>query len=87
MLEAGGHDRHPYIQIPWAGKLQQHRMFDWGYTAEPEPPPQRPSLRLLRGKVLGGSSSINVMAYQRGHRGDFDRWARQGAAGWSYAEQ
>jgi choline dehydrogenase-like flavoprotein len=87
LLEAGGHDRHPYIQVPIGlGKLQQHRMFDWGYTTEPEPHLNGRQLRLLRGKVLGGSSSINVMGYQRGHRGDFDRWARQGATGWSYAD-
>ncbi len=87
LLEAGGHDRHPYIQIPIGlGKLQQHRMFDWGYMTEPEPHLNGRQLRLLRGKVLGGSSSINVMGYQRGHRGDFDRWARQGATGWSYAD-
>lgn len=87
LLEAGGHDRHPYIQIPIGlGKLQQHRMFDWGYTTEPEPHLNGRQLRLLRGKVLSGSSSINVMGYQRGHRGDFDRWAQQGAVGWSYAD-
>ena len=87
LLEAGGHDRHPYIQIPLGlGKLQQHKMFDWGYTTEPEPHLNNRRLTLLRGKVLGGSSSINVMAYTRGHRADFDRWAREGATGWSYAD-
>jgi 4-pyridoxate dehydrogenase len=87
LLEAGGHDHHPYIQIPLGlGKLQQYKMFDWGYTTEPEPHLNNRRLPLLRGKVLGGSSSINVMAYTRGHRADFDRWAREGATGWSYAE-
>jgi 4-pyridoxate dehydrogenase len=87
LLEAGGHDRHPYIQIPLGlGKLQQHKMFDWGYTTEPEPHLNSRRLTLLRGKVLGGSSSINVMAYTRGHRADFDRWAREGASGWSFAD-
>src|ERR1700722_12229697 len=86
LLEAGGHDRHPYIQIPLGlGKLQQRKMFDWGYTTEPEPHLNNRRLPLLRGKVLGGSSSINVMAYTRGHRGDFDRWARDDATGWSFA--
>lgn len=87
LLEAGGHDRHPYIQVPIGlGKLQQHRMFDWGYETEPEPHLNNRRLTVLRGKVLGGSSSVNVMAYTRGHRGDFDRWAREGATGWSYAD-
>jgi choline dehydrogenase-like flavoprotein len=87
LLEAGGRDNHPYIQIPLGlGKLQQHKMFDWGFLTEPEPHLNGRRLTLLRGKVLGGSSSINVMAYTRGHRADFDRWARQGATGWSYAD-
>jgi choline dehydrogenase-like flavoprotein len=71
LLEAGGHDRHPYIQVPIGiGKIQQHQMFDWGYTTEPEPHLNGRQIRVLRGKVLGGSSSINIMAYTRGHRGD-----------------
>ena len=87
LLEAGGGDSHPYIQIPLGlGKLLQHRMFDWGYMTEPEPNLNNRRLPLLRGKVLGGSSSINVMAYTRGHRADFDRWSREGATGWSYAD-
>jgi 4-pyridoxate dehydrogenase len=87
LLEAGGHDHHPYIQIPLGlGKLQQLKMFDWGYMTEPEPHLNNRRLTLLRGKVLGGSSSINVMAYTRGHRADFDRWAREGATGWSFAD-
>ena len=87
LLEAGGYDRHPYIQVPiGVGKLQQHQMFDWGYTTEPEPHLNGRQIRVLRGKVLGGSSSINMLAYTRGNRGDFDRWARKGAIGWSYAD-
>ena len=87
LLEAGGRDDHPYVQIPLGlGKLQQHKMFDWGYMTEPEPHLNNRQLTLLRGKILGGSSSINVMAYTRGHRADFDRWAQQGATGWSYAD-
>jgi 4-pyridoxate dehydrogenase len=71
LLEAGCHDRHPYIQVPIGiGKIQQHQMFDWGYTTEPEPHLNGRQIRVLRGKVLGGSSSINIMAYTRGHRGD-----------------
>jgi 4-pyridoxate dehydrogenase len=87
LLEAGGSDRHPYIQIPLGiGKLQQRKMFDWGYRSEPEPHLNGRQLEVVRGKVLGGSSSVNVMAYTRGHRGDFDRWAHAGATGWSYAD-
>ena len=87
LLEAGGSDRHPYVQIPLGlGKLQQHKMFDWGYVSEPEPHLHGRRLEVVRGKVLGGSSSVNVMVYTRGHRGDFDRWARMGATGWSYAD-
>jgi choline dehydrogenase-like flavoprotein len=87
LIEAGGGDRHPYIQVPIGlGKLQQHRMFDWGYATEPEPHLDGRRLTVLRGKVLGGSSSVNVMAYTRGHRGDYDRWEREGAAGWAYAD-
>ncbi|HEY1934214.1 MAG TPA: GMC family oxidoreductase N-terminal domain-containing protein [Acetobacteraceae bacterium] len=87
LLEAGGSDRHPYIQIPLAmGRLWQRRMFDSGYDTEPEPGLHGRRLPVRRGKVLGGSSSVNVMVYTRGHRGDFDRWARGGATGWSYAD-
>jgi choline dehydrogenase-like flavoprotein len=87
LLEAGGDDRHPYIQIPLGlGRIWQRRMFDWGYDTEPEPHLHGRRVPVRRGKVVGGSSSVNVMLYTRGHRGDFDRWARQGATGWSYAD-
>ena len=87
LLEAGGSDRHPYVQIPLGiGKLQQRKMFDWGYQSEPEPNLNGRQLEVVRGKVLGGSSSVNIMVYTRGHRGDFNRWARAGAIGWSYAD-
>jgi choline dehydrogenase-like flavoprotein len=56
-------------------------MFDWSYDSEPEPGLNGRRLAVFRGKVFGGSSSVNVMLYTRGHRGDFDRWARQGAIG------
>ena len=87
LLEAGGYDRNPLIHIPIGlGKLHQHRLYDWGLTAEPDPGLHGRALPALRGKVLGGSHSINVMAYTRGHRADYDRWAREGAYGWSYAQ-
>ncbi|MEX0752366.1 MAG: choline dehydrogenase [Xanthobacteraceae bacterium] len=87
LLEAGGRDWNPLIHIPLGlGKMQQYRMFDWGYETEPEPNLNNREIEATRGKVLGGSSSINVMAYTRGNRGDYDRWAQKGARGWSYAE-
>ncbi|HEY8580481.1 MAG TPA: GMC family oxidoreductase N-terminal domain-containing protein, partial [Beijerinckiaceae bacterium] len=87
VLEAGGRDTNPLIHIPLGlGKLHQHRMHDWGYDAEPDANMHGREIEAMRGKVLGGSHSINVMAYTRGDRGDYDRWARNGAAGWSYAE-
>jgi choline dehydrogenase-like flavoprotein len=87
LLEAGPPDRHPFIHIPLGmGKMHEHNMFDWGYLTEPEPNLNGRHIEAMRGKVLGGSSSINVMAYTRGHRGDYDRWAQKGARGWSYAD-
>jgi len=87
LLEAGGPDAHPYISIPIGlGMMWKKKMFDWGYEGEEEPGLNNRRLEHPRGKVLGGSSSINVMAFTRGHRGDYDRWARNGAAGWAYAD-
>jgi choline dehydrogenase-like flavoprotein len=87
LLEAGGRDSHPLIHVPIGlGKIWERRMFDWGYDTEPEPRLDNRRIEAMRGKVLGGSSSINVMAYVRGHRGDYDRWAQAGCPGWSYAE-
>jgi choline dehydrogenase-like flavoprotein len=87
LLEAGGEDRHPFIRVPiGVGKLHQHRMFDWRYDTVPEAGMAGRELMTLRGKVLGGSSSINFMAFTRGAPGDYDRWARSGATGWSWKE-
>jgi 4-pyridoxate dehydrogenase len=87
LIEAGGSDWHPYIHIPLGmGRMHDHGMFDWGYQTDPEPNLNNRSIEAMRGKVLGGSSSINVMAYTRGNRGDYDRWAQKGARGWSYAD-
>lgn len=87
LLEAGGRDSHPYISIPLGmGRMNQHQMFDWGYETEPESGLGGRRVEARRGKVLGGCSTINVMAYTRGHPGDFDRWARNGATGWSYGD-
>jgi choline dehydrogenase-like flavoprotein len=87
LIEAGGRDLNPLIHIPLGmGKMHEYDMFNWGYRTEPEPNMNGREIEAMRGKVLGGSSSINVMAYTRGHRGDYDRWAQKGARGWSYAD-
>src|SRR5262245_47903469 len=70
LLEAGGRDNHPYIKVPLGlGKLHDHKMFDWGYDYEAEPALGGREVEAMRGKVLGGPSTINVMAYVRGNRG------------------
>ena len=85
LLEAGGRDRDPLIHIPLGmGKIHDLGLHNWGYHTEPEPNLGDRRIEASRGKVLGGSSSINVMAYTRGHRGDYDRWAQKGCQGWSY---
>ncbi len=87
LLEAGGRDWHPYIHIPLGmGRMHDYGMFDWGYQTDPEPNLNNRRIEAMRGKVLGGSSSINVMAYTRGNPSDYDRWAQKGARGWSYAD-
>ena len=85
LLEAGGWDRNPWIHIPlgWP-RLFLHRMDDWMYFSEPEAAMGGRPIECARGKVVGGSSSINAMAYVRGHRGDYDRWAASGLPDWSY---
>ncbi|MFI5016553.1 MAG: GMC family oxidoreductase [Dongiales bacterium] len=85
ILEAGGWDRDPWIHIPlgW-GKILQKRLHDWNYFCEPEPSVDGRRVECARGKVVGGSSSTNAMAYVRGNRGDYDRWAATGLPGWSY---
>jgi 4-pyridoxate dehydrogenase len=86
LLEAGPWDRDPWIHIPLAWpRLLLKRKHDWMYFAEPEATMDSRGLECARGKVIGGSSSINAMAYVRGHRGDYDRWAASGLTGWSYA--
>ena len=87
LLEAGPSDRDPLISIPIGiGKMHAERLHDWGYDTEPEESLGGRSAEALRGKVIGGSSSINVMAHVRGNRGDYDRWAQKGCGGWSYAD-
>ena len=87
LLEAGGRDWSPFIHMP-AGiaRLAGDRSVNWNYTTEPEPALEGRRLWWPRGRVLGGSSSINAMCYTRGQPQDYDGWALQGAHGWSYAE-
>ncbi len=86
ILEAGGRDCDPLIHVPIGlGKLWQHRMHDWGFDTEPEPNLNDRCIETARGKIIGGSSSINAMAHVRGHPGDYDRWARNGLTDWSSA--
>jgi choline dehydrogenase/4-pyridoxate dehydrogenase len=86
LLEAGGWDRDPWLSIPLAwGRILERRMHDWMYFAEPEATLDGRGIECARGKVIGGSSSINAMAYVRGHRGDYDRWGDAGLPQWSYA--
>ena len=87
LLEAGGRDVNPLIHVPLGlGKLHEYKMHDWGYSTEPDPGLNGRRVEEMRGKVLGGSSSINVMAYTRGDPGDYDRWAQKGALGWSFSD-
>ncbi|MDN2566391.1 choline dehydrogenase [Aquibium sp. A9E412] len=87
VIEFGGSDAGPLIQMPAALSFPMNMsLYDWGYTSEPEPHLGGRRLATPRGKVIGGSSSINGMVYVRGHARDFDHWAESGAAGWSFAD-
>ncbi|QEX20859.1 choline dehydrogenase [Hypericibacter adhaerens] len=85
LIEAGPGDRDWHLQMPaslaWA---LQNKTYNWAYQTEPEPFLDGRRMDHPRGKVIGGSSSINGMMYVRGHRRDFDRWAQSGCRGWSY---
>ncbi len=87
LLEAGGSDRHPYIAAP-AGFLKtiNHPRFNWCFHTEPSPHVKDRAIPFPRGKVLGGSSSINGHLYVRGQPQDYDTWAQLGNRGWSFAE-
>ncbi|MCO5083323.1 MAG: choline dehydrogenase [Rhizobiaceae bacterium] len=87
VIEYGGTDYGPLIQMPSALSIPMNMsLYDWGFSSEPEPHLGGRRLATPRGKVLGGSSSINGMVYVRGHARDFDHWAEAGAAGWSFAD-
>ncbi|MEE3000702.1 MAG: GMC family oxidoreductase N-terminal domain-containing protein [Pseudomonadota bacterium] len=85
VLEAGGKDSHPLIHIPsGTAKIWKDPKFNWSYMSEPEPFMNNRRLFHPRGKVLGGSSSINMTAYVRGNKGDYDRWGQMGLTDWTY---
>jgi choline dehydrogenase len=85
VLEYGGTDRGPLIQMPSALSIPMNmNLYNWGFETEPEPHLGGRKLATPRGKVVGGSSSINGMVYVRGHARDFDTWEELGAAGWAY---
>ncbi len=87
VIEEGGSDAGPFIQMPAALSYPMNMgVYDWGFQSEPEPNLGGRRLATPRGKVLGGSSSINGMVYVRGHARDFDHWAEAGAHGWAYAD-
>jgi choline dehydrogenase len=87
LLEAGGPNKHPYLKMPLGFlKAVVDPRFNWGFLTEPEPGLDGRQLPLPRGRVLGGSSSINGMFYMRGHPGDYDQWRQMGATGWSFAD-
>ena len=85
LIEAGGRDTSPFIHVP-AGyvKLLDHPTFTWGFHAEPDPGVNGRAILYPRGKVLGGSSSINGMIYVRGQPEDFDHWGQLGNRGWGW---
>ena len=87
VLEAGGEDNHWFIHLPLGvGKTWNNPRWNWNYTGEPEPHVDNRRIFHPRGKVVGGSSSINIMAYVRCHRLDYDRLPQLGLKGWSYAD-
>ncbi|MGD8324577.1 MAG: GMC family oxidoreductase N-terminal domain-containing protein [Gammaproteobacteria bacterium] len=87
LIEAGGSERHPYVCIPAAvGAAIMSRKFGWGLATVPQPALGGRQVPLPRGRIIGGSGSINGMAYYRGPAADFDDWATMGNPGWSYAD-
>ncbi|MFT8245083.1 GMC family oxidoreductase [Roseomonas sp. BN140053] len=87
LLEAGGRDWNPLVQVPlgW-GMVYSRKLHDWRLKTEPEAALNNRVVEFARGKLLGGSSSVNAMAYVRGHRSDYDGWAERGLSGWSFDE-
>ena len=87
LLEAGGPPRGLFIAMPVAfPRYAMGPALNWNFVSEPEPGLDGRRIAVPRGKVLGGSSSVNGMMYSRGHAADYDRWRELGSLGWSYAE-
>jgi len=87
LIEAGGSERHPYVSIPAAvGAAIMNPKFGWGLATVPQPALKGRQIPLPRGRIVGGSGSINGMAYYRGPARDFDDWAAAGNPGWAYAD-
>jgi choline dehydrogenase-like flavoprotein len=87
LLEAGGKDSHPWLHIPVGYFFNfDNPATDWRYRTEPEPGLCGRVLKYPRGKVLGGTSSINGMVYIRGHALDYDNWRQQGNVGWGWSD-
>ena len=87
LIEAGGSEQHPWVRIPAAvGAAIMSPKFGWGLRTVPQPHLNNRRVPLPRGKLIGGSGSVNGMAYYRGPARDFDDWADMGNPGWSYAD-
>jgi len=87
LIEAGGSDRSVFVQMPTALSIPMNMpRFNWGFVSEPEPYMDDRRLDCPRGKVLGGSSSINGMVYVRGHACDFEQWEQSGVSNWGYRD-
>src|SRR6056297_3408384 len=88
VLEAGGSDLHPWVRMPIGyGKAYYHKTLNWKFSTQPVEALGGRESYWPRGKVIGGSSSINAMVWARGHREDFDDWAEQAnAPGWNWSE-
>jgi|SRR5690554_5683412 len=87
LLEAGPKDKHPTISMPMGfSMLMKDKKHNWCYTTEPEPHMQNRQIEWPKGKVLGGSSSINGMVYIRGHKEDYQQWHASGCEGWAWQD-
>jgi choline dehydrogenase-like flavoprotein len=85
LIEAGGRDRNPAIHLPFGlAALGKFTNLSWGYDTAPQAHLKDRSLFWPRGKIMGGSSSVNAMIYARGMRADYDGWADLGATGWDF---